>query len=476
MNPSGAPCLRGSVLAKAAATRAIPTPPLRPSMRAAAIALLVLLLAAGCVTPPTTETASTPDGAGAAAWALPIPDPMGEDHDHSDPALHGVAWNFEQVAHHAVAGNAGHSAGAHALDAKNGFLFVAAYGGDADAEGGVFVFDVKDPAKPALVGRLRMAGSLGGDRSLEATEDAEFAVLGTEPLTSLGHLSPTPPGIWLIDARDKANPRVAGYANTGTFGAHSITIHRIGGKDYVFAGAANGQNVFEIVRSPLPMLVAVGQRPIGHDAVVEDDPLLGVPLLYAANGGAGFEVWDVSDPKSPQQVAAWNIPDRGDRYYVHHSAVQFIEGRRIVVVESEDWEDYPSPLWILDATDFGDVQVLGNWSNPGGHAADALRYSLHNPVFLGDKLVVAHYHGGVWALDLSTAEKRADPPVLGVFLPSEPGGKPAAPAGYPVMQRMGRSFAVTDAPMTMDVKVVGDLVYAADLHTGLYALKPTWEG
>ncbi|HWH07709.1 MAG TPA: hypothetical protein VNX21_00820 [Candidatus Thermoplasmatota archaeon] len=442
-------------------------------MRAAAIALLALLVA-GCVSPTSTQAPGDAPSAAEGAWPLPIPDPMGHDHDHSDPSLHGVAWGFAQVAHHPVAGNAGHSAGAHALAYEAGFLFVAAYGGDADAEGGVFVFDAKDPAAPKLVGRVKLAGALGGDRSLGATDDGEFAVLGTEALTSLGHLSPTPPGIWLIDARDKANPRVAGYANTGTFGAHSITIHRIGGKDYVFVGAASAQNVFEIVRTPLPMLRAVGERPIGHDAVVEDDPLLGAPLLYAANGGAGFEVWDVSDPARPQKVAAWNIPDRGDRYYVHHSAVQFIEGRRIVVVESEDWEDYPSPLWVLDATDFEDIQVLANWSNPGGHAAAALRYSLHNPVFLGDKLVVAHYHGGVWALDLSTAQARADPPVVGVFLPSEPGGKPVKPAGYAIMSARGRSFAVTDTPMTMDVKVVGDLVYAADLHTGIYALRPTW--
>ena len=442
-------------------------------MRAAAIALLVLLVA-GCVSPGGTRSVPAPPAAVDGAWPLPIEDPMGQDHDHSDPTAHGVAWNFEQVAHHPVAGNAGHSAGAHAMDHQNGVLFVAAYGGDADAEGGVFVFDVADPASPVLTGRVRLAGSLGGDRSVEATDDAAFAVLATEPLTSLGHLSPTPGGIWLIDARDKANPRVVAYANTGPLGAHSVAIHRISGKDYVFVGAASDRNVFEIVRAPVPLLVPIGERPIGHDAVVQDDPVLGVPLLYTANGGAGFEVYDVSNPAAPVLVAGWNIPDRGDRYYVHHSAVAFIEGRRILVVESEDWEDYPSPLWVLDATDFEDIEVLGNWSNPGGHAADALRYSLHNPIFVGDKLVVAHYHGGVWALDLSTAEKRAAPPVLGVFLPSEPGGKPGKPAGYPVMQRLGRSFAVTDAPMTMDVKVVGDLVYAADLHTGVYALKPTW--
>lgn len=438
-------------------------------MRAVAFAVLVLLLA-GCVTPPADVT---PQAAPADPLAaLPFPDPMGQDHDHSDPALHAFSWGFTQTSHAPVAGSATHSAGVHALDVKQSTLFAAAYGGDADAEGGLYVYDLADPATPKLTGRVRFVGAMGGDRSMEATDDAQFVVMGTETLTSLGQLNvAAPAGMYLIDVKDKASPRIVDFLPYPPFGVHSITIHKIGDKDIVFAGASAGRNVVEIQRAPVPKLVQIGTRAIGHDAVIMDDPIEGKPFLYSAQGGAGFEVYDVSNPAAPQKVAAWNIPDRGDRYYVHQSAVQFIDGKRILVVESEDWEDYASPLWVIDATDLGDMQLLGNWTNPGNHAAEGLRYSMHNPIFVGSTLIVSHYHGGVWALDLSTPEKQARPEVTGVFLPGEPGGKPTKPIGYTLLSATGRSFNVLDTPYTMDVETHEGYVYVADLHTGLYTIK-----
>src|SRR5206468_4255591 len=129
----------------------------------------------------------------------------------------------------------------------------------------------------------------------------------------------------------------------------------------------------------------------------------GETLLYASNGGGGFEIWDVSHPATPQRIGAWNIPDRPKgKYYIHTGAVQTIAGHRIAVVTTEDWEDYPSQAYILDATRLDAIETMSSWSAPGGHAADKLRYSMHNPRFLGTTLVLAYYHGGVWALDLST--------------------------------------------------------------------------
>ncbi|HEX2022147.1 MAG TPA: hypothetical protein VHH36_05500, partial [Candidatus Thermoplasmatota archaeon] len=302
-------------------------------MRRAVLPMLLLVLA-GCVTAPasTEERAAVPGPAG----LLPFPDPMGHDHDHSDPTIHASAWNFEQTFHHPLAGSETHSSGVHALDVKAGFLFAALYGGDADAEGGFFVFDLADPAQPREVGRYRFPGPLGGDRSMEANEDAEFVALGTEYFDCGGRVNPVAPGLYLIDVRDKSSPTVASYVPSRT--VHSVAVHRIGGDDYVFAMMA-GKNVFRVDRSlPVVRLVEVAEIPIGHDMFVMDDPLLGKPLLYAANGPGGFVVWDVSEPARPRQVAEWNIPDRPDgKYYVHTGHVAIVEGRRIAVVTSEDW-------------------------------------------------------------------------------------------------------------------------------------------
>lgn len=438
------------------------------SMRSA-FALVTVLLAAGCVLP------AAEDALPAGAWALPFPDPMmaGDGHDHRDLASHANAYNFELLDHHPLAGGPSHAAGAHALDLKGGYLFAAVYGGDAGAEGGFFIFDASDPTKLAPVGRYQFPGQLGGDRSLEATEDAEFVVLGTEVLTCAGHVNPFAPGLYLIDVRDKANPVPVDYR--AATGVHAVTIHRIGGDDYVFA-VMGDQNVFRIDRSlPKPTLVPVAELPIGHDSVVLDDPVLGIPILYASNGGAGFEMWDVSDPAAPQQLAAWNIPDRDDKYYIHTGAVQFIDGKRVVVVTSEDWEDYPSAMWVLDATELDLIEVVGTWENPGTHAADGLRFSMHNPRFHGTTLVLAHYHGGLWALDLGTRAAQENPVVVGQYMTTQDiGWKGGRPTTAFVSDSLCGLFHLGDTPLVFDVESGDGVVYVADIATGLYVLRPTW--
>ncbi len=432
--------------------------------------ILFVLIAAGCVS--SSNDSGTPSARGP-TQPLPFPDPMGQDHDHRDIALHVNAYNFEQTDHHPLAGSPTHAAGAHALDLKGGYLFAAVYGGEADAEGGFFIFDASDPEHPKEVGRYRFAGPMGGDRSMEATEDADFVVLGTEVVDCAGHVNPFGPGLYLVDTRDKANPTPVDYVPST--GAHSVTIHRIGDVDYVFVGATAGENVFRIDRGLKPTLTAINTIPIGHDAVVMDDPILGIPILYASNVGAGFEISDVSDPAAPKILGAWNIPDRGDRYYIHTGTAQIIDGHRIVVVNSEDWEDYPSALWVLDATDFEYIDTLSSWVNPGQHAADGLRYSLHNPRFLGDTLVFTHYHGGVWALDLSTPEKWANPTVVGQYMTTQDiGWKGGTPATSASSDRLCGVFHLGDQPLAFDIEEGDGVVYVGDLATGLYTLKPTW--
>ncbi|HVM45080.1 MAG TPA: hypothetical protein VM582_04005, partial [Candidatus Thermoplasmatota archaeon] len=427
-------------------------------------ALVAVLLLAGCLAAP-------PDEAPGAAAPLPFPDPMGGDHDHSDAALHATSYRMEQTFHHPLAGSATHSAGAHVLDAKGGFLFAGIYGGEADAEGGFFIFDIADPLRPKEVGRYRFPGPLAGDRSLEATEDAQWVVLGSEALDCAGHVNPFAPGLYLIDVRDKSAPKPASYVPATM--VHSVTIHRIGGEDYVFTLASVDQNIFRIQKQPVPRLVPVGAVTIGHDSVVVDDPVLRKPLLYASNGNGGFVVHDVSDPARPRQLGEWNIPDRpDDRYYIHTGVVSHIDGRRIAVVTSEDWKDHPSALWVLDATDLSYIETLAQWSAPGDHPAEGLRYSMHNPRILGDDLVLSYYHGGVWSLDLATP---ASPRVQGLFMPGETNGyRPEKPKTSAYAESRCGAFTFTDAPFTMDVEMVPGAVYAADLHTGLYALKPTW--
>ena len=432
-------------------------------VRGAAVLFFVLFLA-GCLAPAATQPAATGPA------ALPFPDPMGQQHDHSDVTLHAASYQFLQTDHQPLAGSATHGSGAHALASAAGWLFAAVYGGEADNEGGFFVFNLSDPAHPKQVGRFQFPGALAGDRSIGVTPDAQYVVLGTEAVDCAGHVNPFAPGLYLIDVRDKAKPMIA--ATLPNSGVHSVTVHRIHGEDYVFSLMPD-KNIVHIVKDgPVPRLEAVGSVSIGHDSIVMDDPILGKPLLYAANGGAGFVISDVSDPANPKQLAEWNIPNRGNRYYIHTGAVQIIGGHRIAVVTSEDWQDYPSALWVLDATDFGLVETLANWSASGDHAADGLRYSMHNPRFLDDTLILAYYHGGVLGLDLSAP---ASPKPIALFVPGASNGwKPQPAETHAVSDSACGQFHLADAPLVFDVETSGGYVYAADLPTGLYTLQPQW--
>lgn len=425
----------------------------------AAVVLAVALLA-GCLAPAAELEPLPPAGAA----PLPFENVMGQDHDHTDISLHAHAYRFEETAHHPLDGDALHSAGAHAIDLKAGHLFVATYGEYVDARGGVFIFDAADPFAPELVGRYRFAGNLGGDRSMEATPDGSFVVLGTELATCGGHVNPFGPGLYLVDARDKGRPVLADYE--ANLGVHSVVVHRIGGADYVFAGASGGQNVYRIETGTPAKLTPVASLPIGHDASVQDDPLSGRTLLYGATGGV--EIWDVTDPTAPQELALIQLDsEEWDARWIHSVEAQIIDGRRILFASSEDSDDISSLAWVFDATDLEDVRLLSTWSAGDVPAGPALRWSMHNPRFLGDVVVLAHYHGGVWGIDLADP---ARPAVVGQYMPARDTGFIPTPRPNPLCG----DAQFHDLPYVFDVEVGEGVVYAADLHTGLYALKPTW--
>ena len=417
-------------------------------------------------------------------------DPLLLNHDHTDVKLHNLAYNMEELSHHPLGGSNLKSSGAHAVDVQNGWLFVATYGAQVDVDGGVWIFNLSNPAKPALTGRVQWPGPMGGDRSMEATDDGNWIVLGTEPADCAGHVNPFAPGIMLVDARDKARPQVVDYLPGST---HSLTIHRVKDDDYVFAtyglGGTNQFNVFKIDKtaSPKPKLTGVGNVQIRHDSAAFDDPLLGIPILYSANV-ADLVAYDISNPAAPKKLGTWALTrDEAANHYVHAVSMQLVEGARILALESEDWRNNPSPVWILDATDFNDIQRIGNWTNPGKKAANAgqgrstptsgfdgqLTFSTHNPRLEDGIVYFAHYHGGIWALNVSNLAFAADPQIEGYYLPHDNNGGfvPRSSEGTYPKPNLRCGFELTQIPIVFDVEVQDGYVYAADLHTGLYTVK-----
>jgi len=410
-------------------------------------------------------------------------DPFIRNHDHAVAANHQLAFHVKQLAHDALGGNAVKSSGAHVVDVQNGWLFVGAYGLAADVDGGLYVFDLANPEQPKFTGHFPLPGNVGGDRSVEATDDANWVVLGTESIDCANHVNPFGPGLFLIDVRDKANPKLADYKPDPT-GVHSVIIHRVSGTDYAYTlggdATSSGRNIWAI-DTAAGKLEPVGQVPIAHDGAAYDDPLLGKPLLYIADV-TDLNVYDISEPAKPQKVGTWTPPDNKN-HYVHAVSMDLIEGHRILALESEDWGQMTSPLWILDATNLQAMELLATYENPaqapadaGGENGPSLAFSTHNPRLENGIIYMAHYHAGIWMLDIRTLEKAHQPQIMGFILPHDDNGgyKPGssqAAAPLPANPACFGGFKIHELPNTMDVEVHNGIAYGADLHTGVYTVK-----
>jgi hypothetical protein len=483
-----------------------------PGMKAwLLVGILAIGAFAGCLDSDSGDNdGNDSDGTGGIApqrYALPAdPMPEGAGHDHADTAQHKFLWNYEFASRDPLLQNAANVAGVHALDVQAGYLFGAVYGSHAAAvDGGLVIWDITtDPAHPAEVGRWTIPGSVGGDRSMEATPDGDYAVIATEPFDCAGHVNPG--GVvaaYLIDTRDKTRPVVsdmltasgatlgdlmAGQTGVGPgeIAEHSVAVHRIQDEDYAFVFG----KMYHIERSEQgARLVYVDSIPTGHDIYVRDTPW-GTTWAISANGGGGMVVYDVTDPAEPFQVATWDLPGREDLetdYYFHTADVTFQpSGDIIFVLSSEDWGETVSPLWVLDGNplqgltaepeETAQLEMIGTWRNPGNHSALAgLTFSLHNPRFHdGGILTLSSYHGGMWQLDLRIPEFWANPAPIAYAAYAE--GTPTV-ASDPIEGAVQKNLCgleiALDAPSFWDVEIgANGVTYLADGFLGLYTFQP----
>lgn len=463
--------------------------------------LLVAAVLAGCAATPQDSGGAAPGGPTPSYGTMPQ-DPLaeGDGHDHSDPAQHKFLWHYDVTAHDALDGGAAGVSGLHALDLQGTTLFGSVYGSHiASADGGLAIWDIKDPKHPVLESRLRIPGAVGGDRNMEATDDANLVVIGIEPLTCAGHVNPFTGALQavLVDATDKANPvivdavTIAGPGVGDTLsgappsahvrqGAHSITVAHIGDSDWAFV---YGQT-FRIDRSgPVPALVRVGNVGVGHDLYIKRTPSNATWGLSADEDS--MRIIDLSDPVNPVELAKW-APDEpidtaNRQPYVHTADIAWVAGKTLVVVSSEDWTDRLSKYWVVDATDLADLKTVGHWANEGNHSALGMHFSEHNPSLGADGILsLAHYHGGVLQFDLRDPAQWEHPPVIAYATYSDAtvpvAADPQENAVAVEACRIGEvdPTARPDAVDVYDVEATAQgMLYAADRTGGLYVFAPT---
>lgn len=384
------------------------------------------------------------------------------------------------------------------------------------------VLDVTDPADPQVLAEVIAPNAPGRDVAL--TDDGRYVAVGVGPstdpqvpaaaLTGSKDLaagmkvrnacgqetliaepdySPGHPGVWLFDLQDPTMPTMVGQFPVLGIGTHSITAGELDGTQVVVAGVVNlvagvsNFYFFEVGDSPTGPLqfmslyqepATEGNAPLinGHnDAWVQVHPGTGQHLAYLANWNQGMTILDISNLRLPTAIGRWhdnpapNADIQSDGTGSVHEAfpMPHLLGDRHYTVIGQEILNKPSATpsgWIrfLDTTDPTNPTVVAEWALPVDVVwSEDLVFSTHYVDVWEDTLFVAHYHAGVWAVDLSGLPDEAHPPAVGVFVPAN--DSPAPP----------REDAPYDwAPTIMEMNVLpsGD-VLIWDSHSGAYIVR-----
>lgn len=443
--------------------------------------VVLVVVAGGCLesSPFVDQEASAAPRPGLAVDVFPV----GLDHDHTNAALHDAALGLHAVAHLSTAFRQAPAAPIYNLGLARGTL-VASLGSFAPNGNalvppmGLLVADVKDVANPRIQSVTHFPGS--GVESIAITDDARFAFLGTEFAGAVG--------IWTVDLANPASPQVLTFTPQPTEGPHNLRYGMIGQRHFVFASVSHvatgasaaglGQDPLPVIdlrvdifefdpglpRGPLSLVSSYQARdeegiPSGltivHDAVFQQHPVTGQPLLYVAHWDRGVRIVDLTSPEQPKEIGKFVDLAPTDFLTIHtvkpHPTL--IDGRHVTVATAQCAYTPASPCFvrILDTTDPTRPTQVGTWTLP----EDVHGGSYTTEIFdLSDgRLFVPWGHGGVWALDISTSERLADPAILGYYFVDAP-----ATAGAGVV------------PFSNAVWIKDGHAIVADVRTGLHVL------
>ena len=415
------------------------------------LAVLLLLLAAGCVTPASdlSPAGALPVDAEASFAAVRdllagVPcEAKGVGAGTSENLLPLASVTFDESMHGEI-------------DVRGDWLLAARY-----QNGGFEVVDVSDPLAPRLVGTYQSEEASAYD--VKWMPDGRTAVVGHELTVELVDVSPLMvPGLTMEDAEAKGlAPALLStwtYEDPGS-GAnmHMLTTARIGGTDWVFVAPNDNTGVLllKLEGSELKLVRHIGEDlgggPLGpHDMSLVMDELLQKPVLYVANGFEGWRAFDVSDPENPVHLAT--MPNLGlAQGYTHTVLGQKVGERRLVATIQEVGVN---TLSVYDATNFQLPVLLAQWR------ADASTpiAPQHNIQLVNGSLYMAHYTKGVYVFDLNTL---GGAPLLG-SLELEPVAHYANP-----QPQDGGALGFANV---WDVVVHKGLLYVEDVYAGTAVL------
>ncbi|WP_375759791.1 LVIVD repeat-containing protein [Corallococcus exercitus] len=305
-----------------------------------------------------------------------------------------------------------------------GHAYVVAIG-DNTGDGGLAVYDVKDPAHPVLKKRIQLEGDTYWNGAW-AKDDALYIASGNS-------------GVIVYDITNPADPQYVRALPGGALNVH--TVHVRGDRLYGMAPSSSSQTLMFDVSSALsPQLlerISIPDESFGgvHDAFAYGD------TLYVNHTTEGYIAFDVSDPTRVRELGRYAYGDA----FSHANAVGTFAGRTIAF---EGGEQLNAHLRVLDVTDPANMRLIGQY---------ALRpeYSIHNMVLVGTKLYIAYYQEGVRVLDVSVPPRPREVAYFNTYQDTPP-------------TRTGSEFFSN----AIGIRVPGDgFIYVVDTNRGLLILQ-----
>lgn len=307
-------------------------------------------------------------------------------------------------------------------------------------EGTVAMLDLKDPARPKVLGRYDTANqSLDGDLAFSHDGRWLFYARQTSNFDE--------EGIHVLDVSDPTNPTLAFYLPAG--GAYRVQYIKQGDAEWVvLLDAIDGLVVSRFVPEtgvlvpvhvdPLPALKVGGPASAGFFYDPED-AALGSPLLYVTTGQTGVQVFDYSNPAEPQELGSWSEVGLAE------IEVAATKKSRTIYAASEYWFDQtlPPEVVVLDASDLGGIterRRIGLKLPP----EEANR--VQGMALARGRLFVAYSSHGLVAFDPRSGRR---------LMTHRPSGKRNPNAG------------VVSSPYSIDVEVAGRWAYLTDASLGI---------
>jgi hypothetical protein len=376
----------------------------------------------------------------------------------------------------------------------------------------VLVIDVRNPANPQVVGRLQNPASTSAEDVVVYTAQYgpltghDIAAAGLQWCGDSRYDSEADRGLMLWDVTNPAAPVQIGYMETAccTRGVHEFEVqHRPDlGRTFAYASVPasryadaitpsgyrdeNGEGDFcliDITDPANPVQVSDwGIQDIGgpfysgqgcdadpnygHSAEPSDDGR----LVFLSYWDSGFIALDVTDPADPVYEGRTTYPANADGD-AHSSS--YDDARQLLFTADEDFCKTSGPriekgfgyLRVYDVSNLATPVQIGEYRTPnsiGANAQAAGDYSIHNALVIGTDVYISWYSDGIRVLDAANPQA---PREVAYFVPPS-ANNPVKPSQRGVLSNAPQVWGVAYDHAT-------GLIYASDMNSGLWVLRRT---